>query len=310
LLLLKQEFPRLKAIQLPSYNIQYATKGSLLKLKLLLQTPRLISAIKKEKKVVKRLVEKEGIAGIISDNRFGVHHSKVPSVYLTHQLKVLSGITTPITSKIHQKIIQKFDECWIPDIANNGNLSGQLGHHHNSKIRIKYIGFLSRFKPQKSEKVNDLLVVLSGPEPQRTLLENILLKELVNFKGKVTFVRGIIGSNTKPSIGLKNVHIINYLNTDALEKEISKSGLIVARSGYSTIMDLAIMGSKAFFIPTPGQKEQEYLAKRLAKKLIAPYLTQANFSINDLKMSGNFTGFIMQKRTHLNLDLFKLFQGE
>lgn len=148
--------------------------------------------------------------------------------------------------------------------------------------------------------------MLSGPEPQRTLLEEKLLLELKNYQGKVLFVRGTLENNTDLKVP-KNIEIRNYLLTDALEKALNESELIIARSGYSTIMDVAVLGKKAFFIPTPGQYEQEYLAKTLKEKLIAPYSNQQDFSLEKLNEIENYTGF---NKTASNVDLnrFLLFE--
>lgn len=305
LLLLQKEFPLLKSVELPSYNISYPKKGKNLRFKLLLQLPYIISAVKKERKMVAQLIEKEHISGIISDNRFGVFSKKVPSVYITHQLKVLSGKTTFITSKIHQQIIKKFDECWIPDIEGISNFSGDLGHLKKHNFNLKYIGILSRFQPKESEIKYDLLVLLSGLEPQRTLLENKLLKELKDFKGEILIVRGKF--STSEMNAPSNFKIVNYLLANELEKAINQSNLVIARSGYSTIMDLASIGKKAFFIPTPGQFEQEYLAKSLQEKGIVPFAKQDEFTLVKLGDLSNFSGFEKVVST-FDLDRFKLFQ--
>lgn len=306
MVLLQKEFPLLKSYQLPSYNIRYSKKGVNLKFKLLFSIPSIIKAVKKEQKIVAKLIEKEAIVGIISDNRFGVFSKKVPSVYITHQLHVLSGITTGITSKIHQKIIQKFDECWVPDIKSEHNYSGKLGHLKKQPFTIKYIGVLSRFKQQKLAIKYNLLVLLSGPEPQRTLLENKLLNELKMYKKKILFVRGILNNEAK--IKAPNpIKVVDYLLSSELETAINESEIIVARSGYSTIMDLAVLGKKAFFIPTPGQFEQEYLAKILREKWITPFVTQNNFKVDNLKELTSFSGFNVQKMS-IDLNIFNLFK--
>ncbi len=307
LLLLQKEFPLLKSVELPSYNISYPKNGKNLRFKLLLQLPYIISAVKRERKMVAQLVEKEQFSGIISDNRFGVFSKKVPSVYMTHQLKVLSGKTTFITSKIHQQFINKFDACWVPDKEENQNFSGDLGHLKKRNFNLKYIGILSRFQPKQREIKYDLLVLLSGPEPQRTLLENKLLKELKDFKGEILMVRGVFSASeiTAPS----NFKIVNYLLANALEDVINQSNVVMARSGYSTIMDLAAIGKKALFIPTPGQFEQEYLAKSLREKGIAPYAKQDEFTAAKLSDLTNFSGFEKVAST-VDLKLFKLFEGK
>jgi UDP:flavonoid glycosyltransferase YjiC (YdhE family) len=306
--LLQKEFPFLKSIELPSYNISYPENGKNLKFKLFLQLPAIISAVRKERKIVSQLIDKEHIAGIISDNRFGVFSKKVPSVYMTHQLKVFSGKTTFITSKIHQQFIKNFDECWVPDAEGISNISGALGHLKKHLFNQKYIGILSRFQPKKFEITYDLLVLLSGPEPQRTLLENKLLIELRNFNGKILMVRGVLNNTTKIN-GPDNFKIINYLLANDLEEAMNQSNMVIARSGYSTIMDLAVLGKKAFFIPTPGQFEQEYLAKILQEKLMAPYAKQGEFTLAKLENFDKYSGFKKVYST-VDLKLFKLFEGK
>ncbi len=229
-------------------------------------------------------------------------------MYITHQLNVLSGITTLITSKIHQQIIKQFNECWVPDVENKFNFSGKLGHLKNHKLNLKYLGVLSRFKYQKLDSKYNLLVVLSGPEPQRTLLENKLLKELQNYDGTILFVRGVLNKKNKRTLPT-NFKVVNYLLSSELEKAINQSELVLTRSGYSTIMDLAVLGKKAFFIPTSGQFEQEYLAKIVSEKLIAPFEIQQNFTVNNIKKATKFTGFNMSKSI-INLDFFNLFNGK
>jgi len=308
LFLLQKEFPLLKNYKLPSYNIKYSKIGKNLKFKLLLSIPSVISAVKKEQKIVGQIIKKENLAGIISDNRFGVYNSNIPSVYITHQLNVLSGKTTRITSKTHQKIIKNFNECWVPDFETESNFSGNLGHLETHDFNVKYIGILSRFKYEKSEIVNDLLVLLSGPEPQRTLLEEKLLTELKNFKGKVLFVRGVLDNNLKLTPP-NNIKILNYMLSNELEKAINQSEIVIARSGYSTIMDLVVLGKKAFFIPTPGQLEQDYLAKNLKEKQIAPFSNQQEFSLEKLNEIINYTGFKKSVST-IDLQIFNLFEGK
>lgn len=308
LLLLQKEFPLLKSVELPSYNIRYPKNGKFFTFQLLLQIPYIISAIKKEQKMVAQLIDKENIVGIISDNRFGVYSEKVPSVYVTHQLKVLSGKTTFITSKIHQQFIRKFDECWVPDMKGLSNFSGALGHLKKPYFNLKYLGILSRFQPKQGEIKYDLLLLLSGPEPQRTLLENKLLKELQHFKGEILMVRGVLNTTSEIKAP-NNFNIVNYLLANELQDAINQSKVVIARSGYSTIMDLAALGKKAIFIPTPGQFEQEYLAKSLKEKLVAPYAKQDEFTAAKLCDLMKYSGFA-KVATTVDLNLFKLFQGK
>ncbi len=307
--LLKKEFSDLITLELPSYDIKYSKKELYFKLKFLKRLPRLFKIIKLEQKFIKNIIKDYKIDGIISDNRFGVYSQKIPSVYITHQLHVLSGNTTWLTSKIHQRIIKKFNECWIHDTENKDNLSGKLGHLKYLSIPVKYLGILSRFNTINTEKIYDVLVLLSGPEPQRTVLEELLLKQINNFKGNILFVKGTV---EKVQTKLKKGHItlVNFMQSDELETAINQSDLIISRSGYTTILDLAKLGKKAFFIPTPGQSEQEYLAKRLSNKGIVPYSKQNDFTIEKLDVLKNYTGFNATENTIDFNVLFSLFKRE
>ncbi|SHG17494.1 Predicted glycosyl transferase [Salegentibacter echinorum] len=288
--LLKTEFKHLESITLPAYNIFYSRKPQFLKWKLLAQSPHILKTISKEKKLVEELVQKYKFNGIISDNRWGCRHPDVKSVFITHQHRVLSGNTTYFSSKIQQKYIAKFDECWIPDIPGKRNLSGIMGHSTTTADNVKYIGVLSRFQNKTLEIKYDLAVILSGPEPQRTLLENALLKNLKKCDKKIILVRGKINGDILVAEN-KQIQVENYLNSMALEKVILQSDIIICRSGYSSLMDLTKLEKKAFLIPTPGQFEQEYLAKRCRELGIAPYCQQKDFKYAKLKELANYSGF-------------------
>ncbi|AOW21178.1 glycosyltransferase [Urechidicola croceus] len=305
--LLQKEFPKLESIELPSYNINYPKNGNLLKWKLILDLPSVLKVIKKEKKIVDQLVESKKLIGIISDNRFGIRSSKVPSVFITHQLNVLSGSTTFLTSKLHQKYINKFDECWIPDIDSDKNYAGVLSRSKKIK-NPKFIGLLSRFRKEELVLKYDLLVLLSGVEPLRSQLEKRIISELKNYSGKVLFIKGKIENKQTKEI-IKNITFYNYLLTDELQKAINQSELIIARSGYSTIMDLAVLGKKVYFIPTTGQYEQEYLAKHLKRLSIAPFAKTKNFTIKTILEVENYNGFTSYKKNDFS-DLLNLFQSK
>lgn len=307
--LLQKEFPELETVELPSYNIYYAKKGHFFKLKMLQNSPKLIKAIKAEKKATKIIIKDFQIDGILSDNRLGVYSKQIPCVFMTHQLKVLSGNTTWLSTKMHQKIITRFDECWIPDNIGKDNLSGKLGHTDLIGIPLKYIGPLSRFNKSDSQLKYDLMVLLSGPEPQRTLLQNLLLKELEAYKGKVLFVNGLVDGESKASIN-GNVTSYNFMTSYTLEKALNESKVVLSRSGYTTVMDLAKLEKKAFFIPTPGQFEQEYIAKRLTNLVQVPSCKQHEFKIEMLNTIEEFSGLKSTDYTTNYKKLFNLFKGK
>ena len=299
---LRQEFPNLESLKLPSYQISY---GKNLKLKLLFKLPKILKVVQREKRIIKNFIhENQDVIGVISDNRFGVFSNKIPSVYLTHQVNVLSGVTTFITSYFHQRIIKKFDECWIPDYTNSP-FSGKLSST-NKKINSKFIGVLSRFEKEDIKKEIDILVILSGPEPNRTLLENKLILELKNNKKTVVFVLGKVLDEQKKWTS-ENIIFYNYLLSNQLQQKINSSKIIVCRSGYSSIMDLSVLEKKVLFIPTKNQSEQEYLAKYLDKKMITPFVEEDSFSLQELLRIENYQG-LSSKKTCIDRNLFSLFE--
>jgi uncharacterized protein (TIGR00661 family) len=307
--ILQKEFPHLQSVELPSYEIEYAKKGADFKWKLIKNSPKMIEAIFDEKKMVKKLIATFNLKGIISDNRLGVYSSKIPSVFITHQLNVLSGKTTWISSKLHQHFIKKFTECWIPDIQESPNLTGKLGHLENSSLNLKYLGPLSRLEKKVLPIKYDLMVILSGPEPQRTMLEEKLLEEIQCYVGNVVFIKGIIDEKQKKEV-VKNVTYYNFMTSSELEKTFNESEIVLCRSGYTTVMDLAKLNKKAFFIPTPGQFEQEYLAKRYKRNGIAPFAKQDDFKMINLDEIILYKGLPQLSKAINWKQLFILFKSE
>ncbi|PZR17222.1 MAG: glycosyltransferase [Flavobacterium psychrophilum] len=309
LALLKKEFPHLTALELPHYHIEYAKRGVFFKLKIIRLLPQMLQAIRAEKRIIRNIIKEHAIKGIISDNRLGARSKAIPSVFLTHQLNVLTGTTTWITTPLHRRFIKKYNECWVPDVEHAPNLSGKLGHSEENNLKLKYIGPLSRLHKKPIAKKYDLMVILSGTEPQRRMLEEKLREELKNYSGKILFVRGVVEADEE-IIQEGNITFYNFMNSAALEDAFNQSEVILCRSGYSTIMDLAQMGRKAFFIPTPGRYEQEYLAKKLKKSGLVPYATQSDFKISDLRKADHYKGLKHIAGDMKWKDLFCLFEGK
>lgn len=307
--LLQKEFPDLEHHILPEYNISYSKKEAFFKWKLLLQTPKIIAVIKREKEVTRELVRSQNISGIISDNRWGVRHKKIPSVFITHQLKVLSGSSTFFSSQLQQKLISKFTECWVPDFEDTPNLSGEMGHLDKVSFPVKYIGPLSRFSKLQLPIKYKYAIVLSGPEPQRGILEKLLLKEFKNHSSPILFIRGVLEKESKTET-IGNIRIYNYLLGKELEEALNGSEHIICRSGYTSIMDIAKLEKKAFLIPTPGQPEQEYLAKKLSENALFASCDQNKFSLEKLEDLKNTTGLRFDFLTTSFSSVFALFQSE
>jgi len=270
------------------------------------QIPKIISAVQKEQKETTKILNTYHFDGIISDNRLGVYSNELPSVFITHQLNVLTGSTSWLTTKLHTRYIQPFNECWVPDVETSPNLSGKLGHTSEKINNIKYIGPLSRLSKKTTQTVYDLMVLLSGPEPQRSILEEKIILELKNYPDKVVFIKGVVEKEQiKEQIG--NITFYNFMNSRELEATFNDSNFVLCRSGYTTIMDLAKLNKKAFFIPTPGQYEQEYLAKKFKKEGIIPSCKQENFKIEKLNKIDLYKGFTNYSEKITWKELFGLF---
>lgn len=303
--LLKKEFPALSNVLLPSYNIVYSKEGRDLKRKLITSLPAIGKTIRAEHKTLEKLIPELGIDGVISDNRIGLYTNKVPCIIISHQLQVLSGTTTWLSTAMHRMYLKRFNVCWVPDIEGDLNLSGILGHPQKKlAIPTKYIGLLSRMVAREETIKYDYIAILSGPEPQRSMLEYIILQGFKKTDKRVLLVQGIIEEEQQIQKIGNHIEVVNFLTTNGLERAINQSDVVIARSGYTTIMDLAVMKKKVFFIPTPGQREQEYLAERLEKQKVAPYTTQNEFNVSDLSKILRYQGF---KRSNDVPDLTRFF---
>src|SRR5690606_13577563 len=217
LLLLRKEFPKLEWFELPSYHITYPRQGRFMRIHFMLKSPLMLKAIIAEYNALSSFISSDGsVAGIISDNRLGCFSKKVLSAYVTHQLQLLSGSTSKITSRVHHFFIKRYSECWVPDTKEPGNLTGEMSVSKKYNKPVKYVGPLSRFMKRKADKSYDLLVLLSGPEPQRRLLEEILLMELKGYEGRILFIRGKVDAESTVEEKGK-MTILNYLTGTPLE---------------------------------------------------------------------------------------------
>ena len=285
---LKKEFPNLEFIELPGFEPLYS-KGNSQVFQLLKSIPNALINFNKEHKALEKIVDDYKIDLVISDNRFGCWSKKVHSIYITHQLHIQAPKpfrwTQGILNKLHNIYIKKYDELWIPDIENTPSLSGILSHPADVKIKTKYIGFLSRFSEIKDEEKSiDYLVILSGPEPQRTILEDIIIKQANDTDETIVILRAKPNEENLPDNIPNNVTIFNHVDDDKFTKLVSKSDKIICRGGYSSLMDLITLNRNAYLIPTPGQTEQEYLAKYLTEKGLFNYCNQKDFKLKDVKI--------------------------
>ena len=299
-----KEFPSLEFFELPSYKISY---GRNLKWSLIRKIPTIVRAVHKERLLIQEYIHQNpDVGGIISDNRFGCYYTKIPSVYITHQLNVLSGFLTPVTSFFHRRVIRKYNECWIPD-EENSLYSGKLSRS-SKNLNQKYIGVLSRFKKQELPQDIDVLILLSGPEPNRTLLEIKLTSIFKTSSKKVYLIQGIV-EKTQKTTKENQLTIVNFMLTKQLEHTLNLSKMVICRAGYSSVLDLVSLRKKALLIPTKFQNEQEYLAKYLQQKGYFSFVKERKVNKNTLDVFPEFTPANYQKKV-FNSKLFHLFHGK
>jgi len=278
--ILQRHFPQAIFLPLKGYCITYAKKRQFFALKILLQIPKILSAISRERRFVRKTVESYPIKLIVSDNRYGFYNASVPSVFITHQLRIAAPF--PWLERVIQKVnyhhINHFDELWIPDLAATPNIGGALSHPARlPDTATYYIGPLSRLtllsenSATKRVPAFKYLFLLSGPEPQRSILEKKLLEAAHQLEGKAVLVRGLPAESAASVLSEDSeayqpdmpLSIIAYADPETLNSLLQAAEFVVCRSGYSTVMDLLILGKKGIYIPTPGQTEQEYLGKQL-----------------------------------------------
>ncbi len=301
--LLKIEFPELVFFEIASYQVEYATNNQLLS-KLFFQSFKLISAIRKEHDQLRLILRNHNIDLIISDNRFGCYSKEVKCIFITHQLNFILQSPFHWASKLfsnwNQRRIKKFDACWVPDFPNQ-EYSGKLSSPNG--LPISFVGVLSRFEKSTRSIVKqyDVLALISGPEPQRSIFEDVIRHQLNTLSLKVLIVKG------KPEeggliINKERLQEVGHLKREELQTVIEASEYIICRSGYSSIMDLAVLHkNNVIMVPTPGQPEQEYLADYLESKGLVYTVSQEKFNLSEaLKKSIDYLGF---KSSAFNNDL-------
>jgi hypothetical protein len=311
--LLKKEFPLLQNFVLPGYDPEYPVNASMT-WAMARQLPHFVRTIISEHQAVDEIVRVNKIDLIIADNRYGCWSARATSVFITHQSNVLMprrfGFLRGIVRVISERLINQFHHCWIPDFPEGHSLAGDLISFGNTstKAKVKYIGWLSRFKKSQAHpgKKYEVLAVLSGPEPQRSVLERIVVPQLRSSGMRYRIVRGLPGATDTPEPDM-----VSFLTTGELQEHIECSEIVLARSGYSTVMDMNALGKKAIFVPTPGQTEQEYLAQRLMQKGVAYSVPQEKFDLRTaVAESAKYTGFIASGKNSLLAEAIDELTGE
>ena len=306
--LIERELPDIRLIEIRSAPIRYSRLLPQY-ISIFLQLPVIVFSAIGENITLRRLAQEIRPSIIISDNRFGFFHRDIFSVYVTHQMRIpfpsSLRFMEPVASWIHGMIIKRYDLCLIPDYPGPVNLSGRLSHDMKLAGNIHYMGPLSRFKSEGEhtqtnaqkevsegpdgqtlaqrevrEKITQqqsrYCLILSGPEPQRSILMK-KVKEALH--GKQLFI--LTTDPLKESDD--NDDWVTYVirpDNGTMREMITGSVMVIARSGYTSVMELTSLEKGAVLIPTPGQPEQEYLGRHLNGRY--GFVTLSQKKINEI----------------------------
>lgn len=160
------------------------------------------------------------------------------------------------------------------------NITGELTGIDTNPVPKFYLGIISELQSQPNTGHYKAVAILSGPEPQRTHFEQILIQQLSAMEGAFAIVRGRPDID-EPVKREGNLIIYPFLSRAELSALLDQTEIVIARSGYTTLMDLARTGHKAILCPTPGQYEQIYLADRLDHIGQCVYVRQDHIDLQD-----------------------------
>ena len=265
--------------------------------KSLIYWPLFIKRMESGLQRLSKILQEKKYDAVISDGRYDMYSKKIPSFFISHQMRIMN----PLRIKMFESgselfnlfFFKRFRGVIIPDYRTN-DLSGDLSHHLKriDEKTLHYVGVLSDFRKKETKKDIDYLISISGPEPQRSALEKKLFSQIPNLTGNIVVTLG--KTEKQEELTEKNVRIFSFLTKEKREELMNRARLVISRSGYSTIMDLAVLGKKALMIPTAGQIEQEYLADYHNAKRTFFSVHQNKINLEkDIKQAERTTG--MQK---------------
>jgi predicted glycosyltransferase len=270
----QRELSGLTAIHFPGFSPGYSAVFPQY-FAVIVRLPVLLYHILTEHFRLKKLIRTHKIDIVISDNRFGLWNRKARTVYVTHQLLIPfpAGLRSIewIGVRLHRFIIKRYNYCFVPDLPGDLNLSGRLSHQLKVPANVRYVGLLSRFNTgesyeSKPDKISlDYVVVLSGPEPQRSILRKKVVNILKDIGSQTIILEGRPSGNRRID-GTDNIISYDHLPRNEMRELLRTTANIISRAGYSFIMELISLNRSAVLIPAPGQTEQEYLADYLSGK--------------------------------------------
>ena len=298
----REMFPEVRQRIAPSYNIVYPKHGYNMALWLIKKSSHLNAVIRFEHRFAEEMVERHGYDIIVSDNRFGFYSTKAHSVYMTHQRRIafpaaLSALEG-LGIRWHNSLMKHFDEVWVPDEERFRGYAGALSHVEGCPVPVKFVGLLSRFadfdvkkaadcangaaKTREGHTGKNVFAIVSGVEPARTQFETELREILPKIPGQHVMALG------KPQKGTHswtegNIEFHNHMPTEEFARAVKNADWVISRGGYSTIMDMAYLGARCIFVPTPGQYEQVSLAKELASSGYAVHIPAQELSLKTLQ---------------------------
>ncbi|KAA0005321.1 MAG: glycosyltransferase [Thermoplasmata archaeon] len=283
-------------VDIPDYPMLLSENSRQFMAKSMVYWPMFIRRIEKGLARVTKMLRNERYDVIVSDARYDVYSKRVPSFFISHQMRIMN----PLRIKMFERgselfnlfFFKRFAGVIVPDYADEDNLSGELSHnlYRIDESKLYYVGVLSDFKKKNLRKDIDCLVSITGPEPQRSLLEKKLLSQIRGLDGKIVVT---LGKTEKKDVVKKgDVEVYSFMTKDEREDVLNRAKLVVSRSGYSTILDLAVIGVKALMIPTPGQIEQEYLGSYHNQRGTFYSVDQEKVDVvRDIEVAKRRTGF-------------------
>ncbi|MEA1877088.1 MAG: glycosyltransferase [Bacteroidota bacterium] len=309
---LSEQFPDLTLVRLPIKQMRYSKGRNGFFLKFFAQLPRLFLSIHRTKKHLDKLIKDYQIDFIISDNRYGFFHSELPSVFITHQLSPMPPeklrFFQAAFAQLHLWILRKYDYIWVADFEGSDNVAGKLSRMQWNNNKIRYIDPLSWLEtknpaPDPLSNHYDILIMLSGPEPHRGILEEKLLTEFRDTSKSVLLLQGLPqqSKNDIRDEQIGKMRIVNHLPGGQILWHIQNTETIICRAGVVTVFDLAVLKKSALLIPTPGQTEQEYVAERLDKMGFFMSVKQEDFSKAHLRehQKRSYKTFQTPEKKHL-----------
>ena len=301
--LLKKELNgSIEYVDIPDYPMLLSENSRQFMAKSVIYWPLFIRKMQSGLNKLTKILQTKKYDIIVSDGRYDIYSKKIPSFFISHQMRIMNPLRIKILetgSEIFNLFFfKRFRGVIVPDYENN-DLSGDLSHNLREidENKINYVGVLSDFEKKETKKDIEYLISISGPEPQRTMLEKKLLANIDQLKGKIIITLGKTEKTKK--YDKENIKVFTFLSKEKRQEFLNRSKLVISRSGYSTIMDLAVIGTKALMIPTPGQVEQEYLSKYHNKKKTFYSVRQDKLNlIDDIEKAKKTSG--IQRKCDVN----------